>query len=101
MSGDRDHAVSASDPNNHGHKRRRKKRSKRHKHTVEEKEKKIEGGQLFIIKTGVFLRILIQLVIKWRHSKHICSKYLTVASHPKEELFSAKISLFSLKNWRK
>ena len=42
--GDREHAVSATDPNQHGHKRRRKKRSKRHKYTVEEKEEKIEGG---------------------------------------------------------
>ena len=42
--GDRDHAVSATDPNHHDHKRRRKKRSKRHKYMVEEKEEKIEGG---------------------------------------------------------
>ena len=42
--GDREDAVSATDPNHHGHKRRRKKRSKRHKYTVEEKEEKIEGG---------------------------------------------------------
>ena len=42
--GDREDDASANDHNHHGHKRRRKKRSKRHKYTVEEKEKKIEGG---------------------------------------------------------
>ena len=51
--GDEDHAVSATDPNHHGHKRRRKKRSKRHKYTVEETEEKIEGGSFYTNNNNV------------------------------------------------
>ena len=51
--GDREDAVSATDPNHHGHKRRRKKRSKRHKYTVKEKEEKIEGGTFYTNNNNV------------------------------------------------
>ena len=77
--GDRDHAVSATDPNHHDHKRRRKKRSKRHKYMVEEKEEKIEGGSFYLNNNNVPEAVLkLDNEVTKRNKRNILTTWFTL-----------------------
>ena len=77
--GDREDAVSATDPNHHGHKRRRKKRSKRHKYTVEEKEEKIEGGSFYLNNNNVPEAVLkLDNEVTKRNKRNIFTTWFTL-----------------------